>query len=202
MTIYTLSYTKTYCALREVVLRDKPKELLEASSKGTVPVLVTQGGKIIDESLDIMLWALAKNDPDGWYTSQKQEILELVTLNDGLFKKALDRYKYPDRFENVSAVQERETACEIFLNPLENRLKKRNFLLYDHFCLADAAIAPFVRQFSKVDQEWWQKETRFLHVKKWLDDFLDSTLFHSVMTKYDPWGSGEKEPTFPIEETL
>ena len=168
--------------LREIVLRDKPAHMLEISPKATVPVLQLQDGKIIDESLDIMLWALGRQDPDEWLSADDEG---LIAQNDGPFKHALDRYKYPNRYPDEDCSNMFETGVEI-LKDLNARIEQNGALVSDENTLADFAIFPFIRQFKNVDQE------RFASLKvnalsNWLDDHLESELFQSIMEKYEPW---------------
>ena len=158
------------CELREVVLRNKPETMLALSPKGTVPVLLTCEGKVIDESLDIMLWALRQNDPEDWLSPQHgslEGMLALIERNDFEFKDHLDRYKYPVRYEGVDTVQER-TKGELFLQDLEQHLSKNSCLFGAKLSLADFAIAPFVRQFANVDKSWFD-QTPYTGVQDWLN---------------------------------
>ena len=179
--------------LREVVLRDKPDEMLEASPKGTVPVLVFEDGTVIDESRDVMQWAMDQNDPGGWKTEDAQA---LVAEADGPFKKALDRYKYPNRYEDegVDKLEQRSKGRE-FLAKLDARLANQDQLLGDHITEADIAIFPFVRQFANTDRTWFDAEP-LPHLQRWLAGHLESELFLSVMKKYPQWKTGDDEVVF------
>ena len=182
--------------LREVVLRDKPEAMIRVSAKATVPVLVKPDGQVIDESFDIMQWALAQNDPGNWLPDQPQasdEMMLLVTSCDGVFKQALDRYKYAERYPQQTAADYRQQA-EPFLTQLELQLKKSAFLLADQATCVDMAILPFIRQFAFVDKTWFD-ESSYDGIKRWLEDFLQSQLFAAVMLKYTPW----KQATAGIE---
>ena len=171
--------------LREIVLRNKPQALLDASPKGTVPVLLL-ADTIIDESLDIMYWALSINDPDNWLsTSLKEDIQQLMQWNDGDFKYYLDRYKYADRYPENDALFYRAQA-ERFIIELENRLSKFSFLCSNHCCLADMAIFPFIRQFANVNPEWFQG-SQYQHLNHWLKQQIESELFIAIMEKYPIW---------------
>jgi len=177
-----------HCQLREVILRDKPVHMLELSPKGTVPVLQTPGGRVIDESLDIMLWALEQHDPEGWLEPEQgsqEEMLLLIQRNDHEFKDHLDRYKYPNRFEGSDPLQHRQNA-EGFLQELEGHLENTAYLFGTKPSLADIAIAPFVRQFANVDKEWFY-QAPYRALQDWLSLFLASPPFTSIMTKYAPW---------------
>jgi glutathione S-transferase len=171
--------------LREVALRAKPGALLAASPKATVPVLVLADGRVIDESLDIMLWALAQHDPARWLAGQDAS-LALIAANDTQFKPLLDRYKYsaPDSAERSAAQFAAQRAC---LAPLETRLDATRFLLGDTLTLADAAIVPFVRQFAAVDATGFATANPALHA--WLATIAQSALFVSVMGKPAPWSA-------------
>ncbi|MFA7670035.1 MAG: glutathione S-transferase N-terminal domain-containing protein, partial [Burkholderiaceae bacterium] len=139
-----LAVSGTQCELREVVLRDKPAELLQASPKGTVPVLVLADGRILEQSLDIMLWALSRHDPQGWLAPEVGELEQMLALIgecDGGFKHDLDRYKYPDRYEGADAMSHRESAWQ-WLKMLDDRLAYSAYLFGERPALADAAIMP------------------------------------------------------------
>jgi glutathione S-transferase len=165
----------------EVDLRVKPQAMLACSPKGTVPVLQLPDGRVIDESLDIMRWALAINDPQAWMEGQPAETLHLIEQNDGPFKQELDRYKYADRFPQHSRVYYRQQA-EVFLAALNTRLAGQAHLLGDRIKLVDVALFPFVRQFAHVDRDWFYA-SQYRHLVRWLDGFLQSPLFIAVMRK-------------------
>ncbi|OUR86787.1 glutathione S-transferase [Gammaproteobacteria bacterium 42_54_T18] len=171
-------------ALREVVLRDKPADLRELSPKATVPVLVTPEGQVIDESLDIMLWALEQSDPEGWLLKGKATMV-LIGQNDGQFKHWLDHYKYADRFPEHSASYYREQA-EVFIAELEARLSAYSYLMAEKLSLADVAIFPFIRQFAHVDKSWFD-QAPYPKVQIWLAELLKSSRFTDVMVKYPQW---------------
>lgn len=185
--------------LREVVLRDKPSEMLTASPKGTVPVMILPDGQVLEESLDIMAWALAQNDPEGWL-DYPQEILDathrLIGELDGPFKTSLDRYKYENRHEGVSEKTERDKAATFILS-LDGMLSKNTFLFGNRFSFADGAILPFVRQYAHVDREWFRQQD-WTYVLRWLDGFLDSDRFARVMEKYPQWEPGGDPVIFPV----
>lgn len=181
-----IAYAKTAVALREIELRNKPTALLSASPKGTVPVLQLPCGRIIDESLDIMLWALHINDPEDWLAAwHKSDGQDFIQRNDGEFKYYLDRYKYADRYPEYPMDYYRQHG-EYFLSDLEQRLQQHPYLCGTHFSIADATIAPFVRQFAAVDQDWFA-QSNYPALRRWLQVFLDSALFHSIMQSYRPW---------------
>jgi len=178
--------------LREVVLREKPAEMLVASPKGTVPVLVLADGKVLEESREIMDWALCENDPEAlkaYSEAVLREMEQLVTQSDGPFKSALDRYKYPNRYEDTSREKQREQGAE-FIRKLNDMLTGQEFLFGERFSFADAAILPFVRQFAHVDRDWfWAGEWK--NVLRWLEAFLESERFKQIMPKYPQWKSGD-----------
>jgi len=175
--------------LREVVLQNKPGELLAVSAKGTVPVLVLPDGQVIDESFDIMKWALTCNDPDGWLDIDLTAANALVDRNDNDFKPNLDRYKYPQRFVQDSA-EETRTAGLQYLNMLNDLLCERPFLLSERISLVDVAVAPFVRQFAHHNMAWFDSSVG-RRLNDWLAYFEASVLFQSVMQKYPPWSPSE-----------
>ena len=173
--------------LREVLLRDKPSEFLETSPSATVPALRLRE-RVLDESLDIMIWALAQNDPlhllempdDGW---------RLIETSDGPFKTALDHTKYASRFPDLDAAVERHKAT-VFLTDLDRRLSGQRGLFADRQTIADIAILPFVRQFANIDRNWFDaQDWPFLWV--WLDGFTQSDDFARIMSKYAPWSDGD-----------
>lgn len=188
-----LKYAGIRVGIREVKLSNKPKELIMASEKATVPVLVTDSGKVIDESLDIMLWALEQSDHDNWLKpDSQQQIFNLIQQNDFEFKPILDNYKYPQSSEVGDPLFYRKQAI-IFLDELNAKLLNSQYLLSDKPCLADIAIFPFIRQFCMVDKDWFM-QSKFKRLIFWLEVFLESPLFLTVMKKYSPWKVGDKEP--------
>lgn len=174
---------------REVVLRNKPPQLLQASPKGTVPVFITNGGEVIDESLDIMLWAAKNHDPmDLLFKSNPnacQSMLDLINQSDNQFKPLLDRYKYPNRYDLESGEPARDEAV-IWLNKLDDMLNKHDYLFDEKIKLADFAIAPFVRQFAHVDKDWFFSQN-WQNLIRWLNNFLESDIFENIMQKHKPW---------------
>ncbi|HTN95320.1 MAG TPA: glutathione S-transferase [Gallionella sp.] len=178
--------------LREVALRDKPESMLAASPKGSVPVLVLPDGCVIDESWEIMLWALHRNDPEGWLGKNDvcvNAATELVIENDTVFKILLDRYKYAGRYPEYPRSHYRSEA-EIILLQLESRLSATRYLLGDTMSIADVAIFPFIRQFSEVDRQWFA-QAPYTSLQRWLNEFLDSERFAAVMKKYHVWHPGD-----------
>lgn len=183
--------------LREIILREKPAEMLAISPKGTVPVLQLVDGRVVDESYDIMCWALAQNDPQGWLEYDNESLAEaacLIKKNDCEFKGCLDRYKYPDQSDEHSPLYYRQQG-EAFIQELENRLSFQPYLLGDCASIADIAILPFIRQFAHVDREWFHK-THYKSVHQWLTRFLESDLFLSVMKKQKPWKASDHDIIF------
>lgn len=167
---------------REVILREKPAQMLEASPKGTVPVLITTEGAVLEESIDIIRWALGQNDPEGWL---ERDDPELLAANDGPFKHHLDRYKYHTRYEDADP-REHRAACLTHLTTLEARLGVRPYLCGDTRGLADIATFPFVRQFANHDKGWFATQD-IPRVRSWLDRLTGSELFAAIMEKHPKW---------------
>lgn len=184
-----------HCELREVVLRDKPQTMLDISPKGTVPVLQLPDGEVLEESLDIMLWALSLNDPLQWLPSDPSEQIELIARNDDEFKNALDRYRYPDRYSGVDALEQRALGYA-FLEMLEARLEQHIYLYSDHAMLSDIAIFPFVRQYANTDTDWFAAQP-IPRLQQWLSNLVESELFAAVMGKYAQWHEGDERVVFP-----
>ena len=179
-------YAGVEVELREVLLKDKPEAMLSVSSKGTVPVLVLSDGQVLDESYDVMRWALNQQDLDQWRSDQLEtEIDELIRLNDGEFKTHLDHYKYFDRFP-MQSMEHYRSQAEKFLAVLEEKLTTQKYLLSESISLADVAIFPFVRQFAFVDKDWFDNSS-YPKLKCWLNSFLNSALFLAVMEKHSIW---------------
>lgn len=176
--------------LREIELKSKPADMLAVSPKGTVPVLVL-GDRVIEQSLDIMLWALSLHDPLAWLvhsTSAKQDAMDCIAVNDGAFKYHLDRYKYPRRFGLTDGRQSRSEGAE-FLYHLDERLRKAPFLAGKNWGLLDAAVAPFVRQFAHTDSAWFAAQD-WTGLAQWLHAFESSVAFAAMMQKVTPWKPG------------
>lgn len=181
--------------LREVLLRDKAPEFLEVSASGTVPCLEVDG-YAIDESLDIMRWALKKHDPEGWL-DMPQEGWDLIEQADGPFKQALDRTKYASRYPDIDLRESRADAMA-FLYQLEERMDD---WIFDKPTIADFAILPFVRQFAFIDKTLFDAQD-LPNIHRWLEDFLSSRLFNDAMVKYEKWVSGDQPIVFcPYEKT-
>jgi glutathione S-transferase len=184
-------------SLREVVLSNKPKEMLTASEKGEVPVLVmgdeSASSIVIEESLEVMLWALAKSDPDNLlYLHDPHALpnmLKLITQFDNKFKACLNTYKCAKRYRENNITECRQ-ACEIYIQQLENRLADSScqtpFIMSDQESLVDIALLPFVRQFAKVERQWYLKSP-YPKVRLWLNRYLQSIMFTKVMAKHNVW---------------
>lgn len=185
------------CELREVVLKNKPQGLLQASPKGTVPVLVLPSGQVLEQSLDIMRWALGQRDPAGWLTPSQgnlEEMLALIGECDGPFKQALDRCKYPTRYLGTDLEAERAIAWR-WLDTLNRRLHSQPYLFGTHASLADMAIAPFVRQFAGINPDWWAEQP-WQPLQSWLAQWLSGPLLASVMHKLPAWVDGTEGVLF------
>ena len=185
-----IAISRTSCVLREVKLSAKPESLFAASPKATVPVIVMPDGSVIDESLDIMRWALALRDPESWLEGIDSA---LIDRNDGPFKHALDRYKYPERYY-VDPFKHHMMGID-FLFELEARLSRARYLCGPVRSLTDAAIVPFVRQFAAVDQKLLDDQP-LPHLKVWLSDYVSSDLFNMIMFRAAPWAPGDQPILF------
>ena len=183
-----LAYSGIDYEHREILLKNRPDELYALSPKGTVPVLQLNDGTVIDESINVMKWALAHSDPEYWYTENIEVQNSLIVQNDGDYKKWLDKYKYHVRFKDGS-YEEYQYAVGEILKAYESILSKSSYLCGDKITLADMALFPFIRQGAHVDLAWFQGE--FLNLSNWLNSFKDSELFLSIMKKYDVWKTGE-----------
>lgn len=184
--------------LREIVLSEKAPELLISSPKGTVPVLVS-GNNVIDESLEIMSWALSHSDPEAWLKIPDVGY-DWISRNDRQFKAALDHIKYSPRFSNLNLNLERETAAK-FLNDLDLLIADSSWMFGEKCSLADMAILPFVRQFYNINNDWFDAQG-WQNLRRWLTSFLGSTRFNFTMAKYDKWISGDPIVLFPGEPKL
>lgn len=182
-----LHYTQIKREHREIALRDKPAHMLEISPKGTIPVLILPSGQVIDESLDIMLWALNQEDPDQWLPTPnlRSDIFHLIERNDGAFKHALDRYKYPNRYPDEDCTNAREDGKKI-LKDLELRIKNNGALSGQETTLADIAIFPFIRQFAHVDRDWFYAQ-ELPKTQNWLQKHITSDIFERAMKKHEKW---------------
>ncbi|MES2781958.1 MAG: glutathione S-transferase [Pseudomonadota bacterium] len=178
--------------LREIVLRDKPSDMLEASPKGTVPVLVLPNGKVLEESIDIMRWALTQSDPEGWLGQEDQD---LIAANDGPFKQALDHYKYPHRYGLPDGLSHRDQALT-HLTLMNDLLADRAYFGGARPAFTDIATFPFVRQFAATDAEWFAAQP--LHaLQRWLSLLVDSDLFAQIMVRHPQWKAGDAPIRFP-----
>jgi len=187
-----LKISQQVCELREVALSNKPAAMIQASAKGTVPVLCLPDGQIIDESLDVMRWCLSRHDPQHWLGHNEQHLAQMLSLIvecDGPFKHALDRYKYPSRYEDCDPIEYRQAGAR-YLQSLQNLLARHAYLAGDTIGLADMAIAPFVRQFAMTDRPWFDEQS-WPELIAWLEQFLQSDLFAQVMVKQKPWTEGQ-----------
>lgn len=207
--------SKLAVELRDVVLSDKPAEMLVASPKGTVPILVLASLKqsttpVIDESLDIMLWALGESDPHNLLrakpvdspTNSKDtkpptaltEILSLIQQFDHEFKSCLEAYKSAKRYHD-SGVQSSREQCEVYIQQLEQRLSKHTYLMDESESLVDIALLPFIRQFARVERQWYL-QSPYPHLKQWLNRYLQSAMFTKVMAQYPLWAEGQGAVVF------
>jgi glutathione S-transferase len=186
------------CELREVFLKSKPAELLEASAKASVPVLVLPSCKVIDQSLDIMLWALQRNDPAQWLPTNPEQAAPMQSLIDECdqtFKHHLDRYKYPQRYEGADKWASRAVAVS-FVADLEARLTQNHYLFGSKLSMFDAGTAPFLRQFAHVDTLWFAAQP-WPHVQAWLAAFEATDAFKRVMSAVPPWVASVPVTVFP-----
>jgi len=183
-----LSVSGQSCELREIDLKNRPEKLYQASSKGTVPVLVIEDGDVIEESLEIMRWSLNRRDPENWlspFENHAKEAAAIIAACDGEFKFHLDRYKYAQRYEDVEPDEHRHQAAQ-FLEELNHKLSSSSFLYGSNVSMVDMAVLPFVRQFAFADMAWFQSQP-WNQVLGWLGEFLDSARFQSIMTKHPIW---------------
>ncbi|PMG41022.1 glutathione S-transferase [Shewanella sp. 10N.286.52.B9] len=185
--------------LRDIVLSDKPAEMLAASPKATVPVIVTPKGQVIEESYEVMLWALSQSDPDDLLfatdASKFDSMLALIYRFDSEFKSCLENYKCAKRYSESNIVECR-LACEVYLQQLELLLSEHEFLFADRESLADIALLPFIRQFARVERQWYL-QSPYPHVRAWLNAYLQSKMFSKVMTKYPLWLESRQDVIFP-----
>ncbi|MFC1234238.1 glutathione S-transferase [Vibrio sp. F74] len=175
--------------LREIVTRNKPDEMLATSAKGTVPILLLSDGTVVDESIDIMVWALTQNDPDNLLLSGQKsgfkEMLKLINLNDKEFVCTLNAYKAASRYHDDSVIDHRQ-ECERFIIELEHRLTARGYLMGDAPSLVDYALLPFIRQFSRVDRKWYANAP-YPNLRYWLTKHYQQSHYTKTMTKYPEW---------------
>jgi glutathione S-transferase len=193
-----LLYSSIRVELREVKLSNKPPQFTSLSSRATVPVLLTADGLLLDESLDIMRWALAISDPDLWLCDNTRSD-ELIRLNDEEFKPLLDAYKYADRHPHLSQLEHRARA-EQFLRQIEAQLSGSPWLMGDRQTISDVAIMPFIRQFAGVEPQWFAG-SEYPRARYWLEQQLRSQLFQNAMQKYAFWHSGDKAVYFEMDHS-
>lgn len=180
-----LKYADIQVEHREIDFRNKPQSMLLVSPKGTVPVLCVDG-IILDQSLDIMHWALGRSDPDGWKQVDNAVSQAWIEKNDGPFKVLLDQYKYPNRFSDLNEGDVLNSAIDLMLKPMENALQSSDYLLGNKISWVDVAIFPFIRQFAAVNPKRFE-ELPFTSINAWLNQHLESDLFNSVMDKHPTW---------------
>ena len=184
--------------LRDIVMKNIPAEMLSVSAKGTVPVLLFEDSSVIDESLDIMIWALGENDPDNLFYSHEPDtlllILDLIKRNDTEFVDSLNKYKAASRYHDVNEVVCRK-ECESFINDIEQRLTEHTFLMGATPSLADYAILPFIRQFSRVDRKWYL-QSPYQNIQRWLERHYQNQLFSKAMIKYSQWLDSKEDIVF------
>jgi len=193
-----LLLAKQTVKLRPIVLKDKPVDMITASPKGTVPVLVLDQNNVIDESLDIMIWALHQSDPNNLLYSHNPDIfpsmMNLINEHDNQFTNLLSQYKQAKRYHKDSESKDRQ-HCELFIISLEQRLNKHQFIMGDQTSLIDFAILPFIRQFAKVDRKWYL-QAPYPKLQQWLNHHLQSRLFSKAMTKHPLWLETNKDILF------
>lgn len=191
-----LLFAELSVELREIMLKNKPTQMLAISPKGTVPVLQLIDGTVIEESREIMMWALEQNDPQGLLdTAALSQAEALIAQNDNEFKYWLDRYKYADRHTEMTQTEYRQRG-EVFLQVLEARLTKSRYLLGDSVTVADIGIMPFVRQFAHVDRDTFY-DLPYPKLQQWLQDWLAHPLFLQAMVKFQPWQEEDEVVIFP-----
>lgn len=177
------------CEIREINLKLKNKEFLELSPKGTVPVLVLPDDKIIEESMDIIHWAISNNDP---YNLKLKNLeiynkdMDLISIFDNEFKYHLDRYKYNSRYKGINKEEHKYKARDLLVN-LNNSLKEKQWLNGENISISDISILPFIRQYRIADIKWFDEKLELPNINRWLDKFLNSKIFNNVMKKYKIW---------------
>ena len=181
--------------LRAVVTKNKPPEMLAISPKGTVPVLLLPDNTVIDESLDIMLWALQQSDPTNMLMTEDSvalpAMLALIERNDKIFKPVLEKYKLAKRKHDFAQVFYRR-QCETFIAEIELMLSQQAYIMGAHRSLADYALLPFIRQFARVDRHWYL-QSPYPHLRQWLNSHLQQPMFTKVMAKYPEWLDQQQE---------
>lgn len=193
-----VQYSGVIVELREVDLKDKPEQMLSLAKNATVPILLLPDGSVIEESWDIMIWVLRKNDPDLWLGADESYLFEaemLIEMNDYSFKPDLDHYKYADRHPEHPVEYYRDQGEE-FLQDLEELLSQSKYLLGDTISVADIGIVPFIRQFAFVDKPWFD-QAPYPKLQSWLQEILKMELFESMMLKLPVWKPGDQAVIFP-----
>lgn len=191
-------YAQQPVILRDVVLTNKPEAMLLASPKGTVPILVLADKQIIDESLEVMLWALKTSDPDDFLQTNNidslKEMLKIIALFDTDFKTCLEAYKCAKRYHEDTLIDCRQ-ACEVYINELEQRLSRHDYFISSKASLADIALLPFIRQFARVERQWYL-QSPYPKLRQWLNRYLQSPMFTQVMAKRPLWTVNDKTVYF------
>ena len=190
-----LLFAELQVELREITLKSKPPHMLAISPKGTVPVLKLPDGQVIEESREILEWALNQQDPSGLLTVDTAQAGRLIDRNDNEFKHWLDRYKYADRHPEMGQSDYRQKG-EVFLQVLEDLLADQPYLLGDKISIVDIGIMPFVRQFAHVDRQTFYA-LPYPKLQQWLKNWLEHPVFLQAMTKFEPWQEGDKVVVFP-----
>lgn len=183
--------------LRDVKLTNKPAAMLKASPKGTVPILVVSASRVIDESLDVMLWCLGESDPDNLLRSsivELSDLLAFIDIYDSEFKPSIERYKCAKRYHETN-LEACRNDCEVYIQDLERRLSEHAFVMGEDESLVDIAILPFIRQFAKVERQWYVQSS-YKNLKRWLNNYLQSALFNKVMAPYQIWEEGNEPVIF------
>lgn len=191
-----LAYSGLKCELREVALKNKPQELRDISPKATVPVLLLPDGTVIEQSLDIIHYALACNDPDGWLYPDKAQVTAIIQKNDTEFTTVLHKYKYHERYPEGSKTDYLKQTEEVFISWLEETLQNSSYIMGQKISIADIAIFPFIRQWALADEEWFEIST-YVHIRKWLESITNTVLYERVMIKHIPWKQGDAVVLFP-----
>ncbi|CAH6993887.1 Glutathione S-transferase [Vibrio chagasii] len=193
-----IALSKQQVLLREIVTKDKPSELLASSPKGTVPVLVLSDGKVIEQSLDVMMWALHQNDPHDLLRSSNpslsEQIHQLIQQNDNEFIGHLEKYRASVRYRNDD-IEQRRNLCEAFISELEAKLAHHDYFFGDSPSLADFAVMPFVSQFVRVEKKWFV-QSEYQNVGRWLRSHLESKLYTQVMKQYPLWNDTKQDCLF------
>ena len=192
---------KQTVVLRDIVLSNKPQEMIQASPKGTVPVLVLSDGSVIEESLEVMLYILKQSDPSNLLhndlANALPEMLALINRFDQEFKRCLEAYKCAKRYREGNIIECRK-ACQLFIDDLEQRLSLHDFIMSDSESLVDIALIPFIRQFARVERQWYL-QSPYPKVRQWLNTYLQSLMFSKVMAKHPLWMDTHQEVLFGLQ---